>query len=106
MRRAAPRRDLLLDRVGRDVARRRIAARLVAAVIGEELAAGAVEQAAAELITKRIPHDRIHADEAWREVPDREELHEFHIDELSAGGERQRVTIATHIRRGAVAPVD
>ena len=106
MRRAPSGRYLLLDRVGRDIARRRIAARLVAAVIGEELAAGAVEQAAAELIAKRIPHDRVHADEARRQMTDREELHEFHIDELGAGGERQRVAVAAHIRRGAVALVD
>ena len=104
MRRAAPGRDLLVDRIGRQVARRRIAARLVAAVIGEKLAPGAVEQPSAELVAERVPHDRVHADQARREMPDRKELHELHVDEVGPGGKRQRIAVAAHIRRGAVAP--
>src|SRR5215471_20996411 len=62
MRRAAPGSYLPLDRMGRDVARCRVASALVTSIIGEKFAAGAVEQAAAELVAKRVPHDRVHAD--------------------------------------------
>ena len=106
MRRAAPGGDFLLDRIGRDVARRRIARGLVTAVIAEEFAAGAVEQTAAELVAEGVPHDRVHADEARRQMSDWEELHEFHIEQLGAGGEGQRVAVTAHIRRGAVALIN
>ncbi len=40
-----------------------------------------------------------------RQVPDREELHEFHVDQRGAGAQRQRIAVAAHIGRGAVAAV-
>src|SRR5260221_267928 len=62
MQRATPGRYLLVDRIGGEVALRRIAARLVAAVIREELAPAAVEQPAAELVAQPVSHNRVHAD--------------------------------------------
>ena len=104
--RAAPGRHLLLDRIGRDVARRCVARALIAAVIGEEFAAVAIEQPATELVAERVPHDRVHADDARRQMPDRKELHEFHIDKRGAGRERQRIAVTAHVGGCAVALVN
>ena len=38
-------------------------------------------------------------------MADREELHELHVDELGAGAQRQRIAVAAHIGRRAVAPI-
>ena len=37
-------------------------------------------------------------------MPDREELHELHVDQSCTGAQCQGITIAAHIERGAVAP--
>ena len=102
--RAASRLALLGDGIGGDVARRRVDARIPLAVILDELFHVAIEQAATELVAERIPHDRVHADEPRREVADREELGKLHVDQLGAGVERERIRIAAHIGRCAVAP--
>ena len=106
VRRAAPGLHLLDDGVGRDVAGDDVAAVLADAVAGGELLAVAVEQPSAELVAERIPHDRVHADETRRQMPDREELHEFHVDERRAGAQRERVAVAAHVGGGAVAAVE
>src|SRR4029077_1456675 len=69
----------------------------------DELFELSVEQFASELVAKRVPHDRVHADEPWREMADGEKLHEFHVDELRAGPQGQRVRLAAHVRGSAVA---
>ena len=99
-----PRLALLGDGIGGDVARRGVDAGIPLAVILDEFFHVAVEQAAAELVAERIPHDRVHADEPRREVTDREELGKLHVDQLGAGVERERIRIAAHIGRCAVAP--
>src|SRR5256885_13720121 len=86
--------------------RRLVARRGVAAFLAEELLLLRVQQPAAELVAERIPHDRIHADEARREMPDRKELHELHVDELRPGAQREYISVAAHVGRGAVARVE
>ena len=106
---AAPGFDLFEDGIGREIAGQNIGAVVAAAgrrVILLEFLHLAVEQNAAELVAERIPHDRIEADEPRRQMPDREELHEFHVDQLRAGAQRQRIAVAAHIQRGAVAPIE
>ena len=105
MRRPAPGRDLLDDGVGSDVSRRGVGAGIGGAVIVDEFFHIAVQQPPAQLVTERIPHDRVHADEARGQVADGEELHEFHVDQRGPGVQRQRIGFAAHIDRGAVAPV-
>ena len=105
-RRAAPGLHFLQDRIGRLVARDDILRSLRVPVVVHELAHLGVQQPAAELVAERIPHDRIHADKARREMADREELHELHVDELGPRAQRQRMAVATHVRRGAVAPIE
>ena len=83
-----------------------IAHRDVAPVFVQEFLHFGVEQLAAELVAKRVPHDRIHADQPRCEMADRKELHELHVDELGAGAQRERVTVAAHVDRGAVARVE
>ena len=39
-------------------------------------------------------------------MPDREELHELHVDEWRAGAEAQRIAVAAHVDGSAVAPVE
>ena len=105
---AAPGFDFFQDRVGRKIAGKDISAVIAPAgrrIILLEFLHLAVEQFAAELVTKRIPHDRIESDQARRQMPDREELHEFHVDQLRTGAQRQRITVAAHIQRGAVAAI-
>ena len=97
VRRAATGLNLLDDRVGGEVARDDVSAAFADAIIVQELLAPAIEQPAAQLVAKRIPHDGIHADEARREVTDGKELHELHVDELGARGKAERITVATHV---------
>jgi hypothetical protein len=106
MRRSAAGGDFSRDRVGGQIPRRRVPGAFVAAIAVEEFLAVAIQQPAAELVAERVPHDRVHADEPRRQMSDREELNKFHVDELGAGGQRQRVPITAHIRRGAVAAED
>ena len=47
----------------------------------------------------------IHADQTRRQMADREELHELHVDQLGAGAQRQRVAVAAHVGRRAVAAI-
>ena len=104
--RAASGLDFLEDGVGREVARRLVGAVLGDAIGVDELGTLGIEQPPAELVAERVPHDRVHADEARRQVPDRKELHEFHVDEPRARAQRQRVAVAAHVGRGAVAAVE
>src|SRR5438105_7156925 len=101
MRRAAGLRDFLEDGT-----RRMVASGGVAAFLAEERALRGIDQLPPELVAERIPHDGIHADEPRREMPDREVLHEFHVDQLRSGAERERVAIAAHVERGAVARIE
>ena len=39
-------------------------------------------------------------------MPDRKKLHELHVDEFGASSQRQRITIAAHVDRGAVARIE
>ncbi len=39
-------------------------------------------------------------------MPDREELHEFHVDERCAGAQRERIAVAAHVGRRAVAAIE
>src|ERR1051326_8753881 len=78
----------------------------VATLFLEEFAPRGVEEAPAELVAERVPHDRIHADEPRREMADRKELHELHIDQLRARGERERIAVAAHVDRRAVASIE
>ena len=80
VRRAAAGFDFLQNRVGGDIARRVVLAEIRAAVAVDELFEVAVEQLAAELVAKRVPHDRIHADQPRRQMTDGEKLHKFHVD--------------------------
>jgi hypothetical protein len=100
VRRAAAGGDFLQNRVSGEVARRN-----VTAPFGQELALFGVEQPAAQLVAERIPHDRIHSHQPRREVADRKELHELHVDQLGAGAQCQRVAIAAHVERRAVARI-
>ena len=106
VRRAAARLHLLGDRVGGEVAGENILAVLGGAVARGELVPVAIEQPAAQLVAERIPHDRVHADQARREVPDGEELHELHVDEAGARAQRQRVPVAAHVGGCTVAAVE
>src|SRR5437588_2009041 len=101
MRRPATLRDFLEDGARRVVARGGIAA-----LLAEELALLGIDQLSTELVAERIPHDGIHADKPRREMPDREVLHEFHVDQLRSGAERERVAVAAHVERGAVARIE
>ena len=38
-------------------------------------------------------------------MPDREELHELHVDERRARAQRERIAVAAHVGRGAVAAI-
>ena len=105
VRRAAAGLDFLEDGVGGEIAGQHVFAVFVGAVARGEFLHAAVEQPAAELVAERIPHDRVHADQPRRQMPDRKELHEFHVDQRGAGAQRQRIAVAAHIGRGAVAPV-
>ena len=102
--RAAPGLALLHDGVGGDIAGSGIDSRILLAVVLDEFFHVPVEQPPAELVAERVPHDRVHPHQARREVADREELREFHVDQLGAGVEREREGIAAHIGRRAVAP--
>src|SRR6185437_16065304 len=101
VRRAAPRLDLLQDRPGGEVAYRG-----VLAFFGEKLLHPGIQQPSAELVAERIPHDRVHADQPRRKMADRKELHELHVDQLGPRAERERVAVAAHVERGAVARVE
>src|ERR1700749_4148575 len=46
------------------------------AVAVRDLLHAVVEQPATKLVAERIPHDRVHADQSRREMPDGKELHE------------------------------
>src|SRR6185437_5370623 len=81
MRRAAAGFGFLEDGVGGEVARQNVFAVLVGAISGSEFLQTSVKQPATELVAEWIPHDRIHADQARRQMPDREKLHEFHVDQ-------------------------
>src|SRR5207244_4427059 len=105
-RRAAPRFDLFEDRMGRDIARGAINALLVEIIIADELVSFGIEELAAELVAERVPHDGVHADHARRKMPDRKELHELHVDEFRPRAQSERVAIAAHIQRGAVARIE
>lgn len=59
-----------------------------------------------QLVAERVPHDGVHPEEARRQVPDREELDEFHVDELRPGAWRERVALAAHVGRCARARVE
>src|SRR6516164_10837736 len=96
---------LFEDGVGRNIARGQIAPLLAHAIARGELLALAVEEPPAELIAERVPHDGIHANEPRRQMTDRKELHEFHVDEGYAGAQRQRVAVAAHVGGGAVAAI-
>ena len=106
MRRAAAGLDLLDDGVGADVAGDDVLAVLRHAVAVGELLHVLVEQPAAELVAERVPHDRVHADQPRRQMPDREELHELHVDQRRAGAKAERIAVAAHVGGGAVAAVE
>ena len=106
VRRAAPGFDFLQDGVAAGVACDDVFAVLGDAVGLGELFAAIVEQPAAQLVAERVPHDRVHADQPRRQVADREELHELHVDQRRAGAQRQRVAVAAHVRRRAVAAIE
>ena len=97
---------LLHDGVGRDVAGDHVAPVLVDAVKGGEFLARAVEQPPAQLVAERVPHDRVHADETRREMPDREELDEFHVDQRRTCPQRQDIAVAAHVGGGTVASIE
>ena len=100
-RRAAARVDLAADRIRREVPGRGVPAVVLAAVAVNELLHLAVQQPAAELVAEGVPHDGVHADEARREVADREELHELHVHQRRARAQREGVAFARHVVRGA-----
>ena len=100
-RRTAARVDFAADRVCREVAGRRVPAAVLTTVPVDELFHRTVEQPAAELVPKRIPHDGVHADESRREVADREELDELHVDEGRARAQCKRIAFARHVVRCA-----
>src|SRR5260370_7686473 len=94
--------------VGREIARQHVAA--ITAVVARrivllEFTHLGIEQSAAQLVAKRIPHDRVHADKPWRKVANGKELHELHVDEFGAGAQRQRIAVTAHVGRRAVAAI-
>src|SRR3990172_7235248 len=93
VRRASARFDFLEDRVGRQVPHRRVLTKVLPAVAVDEFFKPPVEQLAAKLVAKRVPHDRIHADQTRREMADGKKLHELHVNELGAGPEREGVAL-------------
>src|SRR5712672_4397187 len=100
---APPGFHLLHDRVAGEIARQHVFIPLVGTIARCKLLHQPVEQPPAELVAERIPHDWIHPDQSRGEMTDREELHEFHVDERRTTAERQRIAIAAHVRGGAVA---
>ena len=82
-----------------------IAAGVAGGVILFEFLQLAIQQLAAELVAEWVPHDGVHAHEARRQMADGEELHELHVDQLSARAQGQRIAIAAHIEGGAVATI-
>ena len=105
MRRAAAGFDLLENRVTADVARDDIFPVLGNSVALRKFFHAVVEEPATELVAKRIPHDRVHADQSGRQMADRKKLDELHVHERRAGAQCQRITVAAHIGRRAVSPV-
>ena len=70
MRRATASFDFFQDRIGRDVAGGVVFAKIRAAVAVNKFLESTVEQFTAELVAKRVPQDRVHADEPRRQVAD------------------------------------
>src|SRR6266436_718997 len=89
MRRPTPSFDLLVDRVGQDIARGVVGSAIRLAVAVQELLAVAIEQASAELDPRRLPRGGIEADHARGEMPVRIELEELDIDQARAAAKRQ-----------------
>src|SRR5215467_4317339 len=105
MRRAATSLNLLEDGITADVARDNVFAILCDAVVLREFFHAVVKQAASELVTERVPHNRIHADQSWRQMANRKKLDEFHVHQRCTGAQSQGVAVATHIGRCAVAAI-
>ncbi len=97
MRRSTAGFDFFENSVSGDIARCIVLAEIRAAVAIDEFFQFSIEQLPAKLVSKRIPHNRIHADEARRKMADGKELHELHIDEFRAGPESQRIGFAAHV---------
>ena len=85
-------RNFLQDRKGSDVTRCGVFVRnLGMTVFMDEFLTFAIQQAATELVTERVPHDRIHTHHPRGEMSDREELDEFHIHKICTGPQCQGV---------------
>src|SRR4249920_2248919 len=97
MRRATSGLNLFKDRVTADVACDDVFAILGDPVMMSEFLTEIVEQPPAELVTERVPHNRIHADQPWREMANGKELDELHIHQRGPGAQRQGIAIAPHI---------
>src|SRR5690242_3528177 len=104
--RAATGFDLFQNCIRRDIARCVILTEIGAAVPIDELLESTIEQFAADFVTKRVPHNGIHADEPRCELTDGKKLHELHVDELGTGPQRQGVRLTAHVRRSAVARIE
>ena len=104
--RAPPGPDLVPDGMRGEVAGGGVAPRVAAAIARQELLHLPVQQPPAQLVAKRVPHDRVHADEAGEEMADGEELHELHVDQCSTRGEREGMALVRHVGRGAGARVE
>src|SRR4051794_35035908 len=105
MRRAPALFDFFHNGVCGNVARRGVTAEIAATVAIDELCKIAIEQFSAQFVAKRIPHDRIHADQARGEVSYGKELHELHVDKFGARPQSQSVGFTSHVGRSAVARV-
>src|SRR5437016_993382 len=95
--RAAAGLDLLNDRVTANIARDDVFAILRDTVTMSELLAAIVEQLPAELVTERVPHDWIHADQPWRQMANGKELDKFHIHQRGSGAQSQCIAVAAHV---------
>ena len=83
VRRASTGFDLFQDCIRRNISRRIVLPKVGASLAIDEFFELAVQQLAAELVAKRVPHNGIHPDESRCEMPNGKKLNELHIDELS-----------------------
>ncbi len=101
--RAAPGLHLLEDGVGSGITGDHVFAVLHRAVVLGEFLALAVQKNTAQFVAERIPHDRIHADQARGQMADGKELHELHINQRRAGAQGQGKAVAAHVGGSGIA---
>src|SRR5258708_12088225 len=101
--------DLPSDSVGREIARQHVAA--ITAVVPRrivllEFTHLGIEQSAAQLVAKRIPHDRVHADKPWRKVPNGKELHELPVAAFAPPPQRPPLAVTPPVGTPPLPPTN